>query len=208
MKKELVIYGAGGLGREVLTMINALPEWQAIGFMDDNVPAGTTVKGLKVLGGISVMQTLTTTVNMVLAVGSPLVKQRLEEQLLKYSVQFPKLIHPSVIMQDPASITIGAGSIITAGCILTTDIYIGKHVLINLNTTIGHDCVVDDYSSIMCGVNIAGEVTIGQSAFIGSGANILNQATLGESCTVGMGAVVLKDVLQHTTVAGVPAKEI
>jgi sugar O-acyltransferase (sialic acid O-acetyltransferase NeuD family) len=137
-----------------------------------------------------------------------LVKQRLEEQLLKYSIYFPKLIHPSVILQDPASITIGAGSIITAGCILTTDVYIGKHVLINLNTTIGHDCAVQDYSSVMCGVNISGEVNIGRSAFIGSGANILNQVSLGESCTVGMGAVVLKDVLQHTTVAGVPAKEI
>jgi sugar O-acyltransferase (sialic acid O-acetyltransferase NeuD family) len=208
MKKELIIYGAGGLGREVLTLINALPEWQPIGFIDDNVPAGTQVKGLKVLGGLSVVQTMTSTVNVVLAIGSPLVKQRLEEQLSKYSVQFPTLIHPSVIMQDPASVTIGAGSIITAGCILTTDIYIGKHVLINLNTTIGHDCTVEDYSSVMCGVNIAGEVTIGRSAFVGSGANILNQVSLRESCTVGMGAVVLKDVLQHTTVAGIPAKEI
>lgn len=208
MKKEIIIYGAGGLGREVLTMINALPEWQPIGFIDDNVQAGTEVKGLRVMGGLPVIQAMTSTVNVILAVGSPLVKQRLEEQLLKYSVYFPKLIHPSVILQDPASITIGAGSIITAGCILTTEIYIGKHVLINLNTTIGHDSRVEDYTSVMCGVNIAGSVNIGRSAFIGSGANILNRASLGESCTVGMGAVVLKDVLQHTTVAGVPAKEI
>lgn len=208
MKKEIIIYGAGGLGREVLTLINALPEWQPIGFIDDNVPAGTEVKGLKVMGGLSVIQKMTSITNVILAVGSPLVKQRLEEQLLKHSVYFPKLIHPSVILQDSSSITVGAGSIITAGCILTTDIYIGKHVLINLNTTVGHDCTIEDYTSVMCGVNIAGSVNIGRSVFIGSGANILNQASLGESCTVGMGAVVLKDVLQHTTVAGVPAKEI
>jgi serine O-acetyltransferase len=49
---------------------------------------------------------------------------------------------------------------------------------------------------------------MGQSVFIGSGSNVLNKVSLGEACTVGMGAVVLKDVLQHTTVAGVPAKEI
>jgi sugar O-acyltransferase (sialic acid O-acetyltransferase NeuD family) len=208
MKKEIIIYGAGGFGREVLAMINAFPAWHPIGFVDDNVPAGTLIKGLKVLGGMSLLQEMISTVNVVLAIGSPLVKQRLEEQLSKCPVQFPTLIHPSVIMQDSASITIGAGSIITAGCILTTDIYIGKHVLINLNTTIGHDCTIEDYSSIMCGVNIAGEVNIGRSAFVGSGANILNQVSLREACTVGMGAVVLKDVLQHTTVAGIPAKEI
>jgi sugar O-acyltransferase (sialic acid O-acetyltransferase NeuD family) len=208
MKKELIIYGAGGLGREVLTMVHALPEWQPIGFIDDNVPAGTNVKGLKVLGGISILDSMTSIPNIVLAVGSPLVKKRLDEQLLKYSVQFPRLIHPSVILQDAASIIIDAGSIITAGCILTTDIHIGRHVLINLNSTIGHDCTMADYTSIMCGVNIAGEVKMGQSVFIGSGSNILNQVSLGEACTVGMGAVVLKDVLQHTTVAGVPAKEI
>lgn len=207
MKKELIIYGAGGLGREVLTLVNALPEWQVIGFIDDNVPAGTIIKGLKILGGISILHDITSP-NVVLAVGSPLVKQRLEEQLLQYTVYFPALIHPSAILQDPDSITIGAGSIITAGSILTTDIHIGKHVLINLNTTVGHDCVIEDYSSIMCAVNIAGEVNIGRSVFVGSGASILNQTSLAESCTVGMGAVVLKDVLQHTTVAGVPAKEI
>jgi sugar O-acyltransferase (sialic acid O-acetyltransferase NeuD family) len=208
MKKDLIIYGAGGLGREVLTMVRSLPEWQPIGFIDDNVPAGKDVKGLKVLGGISILDSMTSIPNIVLAVGSPLVKKRLEEQLLKYSVQFPMLIHPSVILQDAASIAIGAGSIISAGCILTTDIHIGKHVLINLNSTIGHDCTIEDYTSVMCSVNIAGEVNIGQSAFVGSGANILNQVSLGKACTVGMGAVVLKDVLQHTTVAGVPAKEI
>ena len=203
-----MIYGSGGLGREILAMVNALPEWHPIGFIDDNVPAGTVIKDLEVLGDISVLDSMASIPNIVLAVGSPLVKKRLEEQLLKYSVQFPRLIHPSVILQDVASIDIGAGSVITAGCILTTDICIGKHVLVNLNSTIGHDCTIEDYTSIMCGVNIAGEVNIGRSVFIGSGANILNRASLGESCTVGMGAVVQKDVLQNTTVAGVTAKEI
>jgi sugar O-acyltransferase (sialic acid O-acetyltransferase NeuD family) len=208
MKKPLIIYGAGGLGREVLTLLRTLPEWEPIGFIDDKLPSDTYIKGLKVLGDISALNSYKHPLYIVLAMGDSFVKMKVAEQLKNYSVEFPILIHPSVILQDSDTITLGEGSILCAGVVLTTDIMIGTHVLVNLNSTVGHDCRIGDHTSIMCGVNIAGEVHVGQSVLIGSGANILNKVSIGDNSQIGMGSVVLKDVPSSKTVAGVPAKEI
>lgn len=47
-----------------------------------------------------------------------------------------------------------------------------------------------------------------RGASIGSSATILGGVTIGEGALVGAGSVVTKDVLPHTVVAGVPAKEL
>lgn len=208
MKEPLLIYGAGGLGKEILSLVRALDEFEPAGFIDDGLRKDTLVKGLKILGGLDVLNSFTTPVNLILAIGDPSSKSILLKMIDPSRVYFPVLRHPSVILQDVDAITIGEGSILTAGCILTTDITIGTHVLVNLNTTIGHNVEIGACSSIMPGVNIAGDVTIGKGVLIGSGANILNGVKVGDFSKVGMGAVVIRDVDSETTVVGVPARKI
>lgn len=206
MKEPILIYGAGGLGKEVLSLVRALSDFEPIGFIDDGLRKGTVVKGLKVLGGLDFLNSNSPPVNLVLAVGDPSSKSMLIKLIDPSRVYFPVLIHPSVIMQEEDGVSIAGGSIIAAGCILTTDITIGSHVLINLNTTIGHDVAIEHFSSIMPGVNVAGGVKIGEGALVGSGANILNGIQVGAFSKIGMGSVVIRDVAPDTTVAGVPAK--
>lgn len=208
MKKPLFIYGAGGLGREILSLIRAFDQWEAEGFIDDAVVAGEMIKGIPVLGGIGVLKNIDGPVNMVLAIGDPVVKQTLVKTLSRYDVRYPVLVHPAAILQDRSSIVLGNGCVIAAGCILTTDIHLGDHVLVNLNTTIGHDTRIGSCTSIMCGVNVAGEVTIGESVMIGSGACILNRITVGNQCRIGMSAAVVNNVGDQLTVIGVPAKPV
>jgi sugar O-acyltransferase (sialic acid O-acetyltransferase NeuD family) len=200
MKERLLIYGAGGLGKEVLSLVQALEQFEPLGFIDDGLRKDTVVKGLRILGGLDVLNSFTTPVNLVLAIGDPSAKSILVKMIDPSRVYFPVLIHPSVIIQDDTSVSIGEGSILTAGCILTTDIRIQSHVLINLSTTIGHDVVVGSFSSIMTGVNIAGNVKIGEGVMVGSGANVINGVTVGNFSKIGMGAAVIKDVEGETTV--------
>lgn len=205
MKKPIYIYGAGGLGREVLSWLPLLPEWEPVGFIDDTTSKGTVIKGLSVVGGIDALDQIENP-NLILAIGSPAAKKVIALQLLNRKITFPTLIHPGVVCGDPHSMHIGKGSIIAAGSILTTDIHIGDHVLINLNCTVGHDSFIGHYSSLMCGINVAGEVHIGESVLIGSGANIRNRIHVGDGSTVGMGAAVIQKVESGTSVVGVPAK--
>ena len=208
MKEPLLIYGAGGLGKEILSWLRMLEEFEPVGFIDDGIRKDTMIKGLKVLGGVDVLNSFGTPVNLVLALGDPSSKSILIKMIDAGRVYYPTLKHPSVILQEESSIKIGEGCILTAGCILTTDIHIGSHVLINLNTTIGHDVEIGSCSSIMTGVNVAGSVRIGEGVLVGSGSNILSQVKVGDFSKVGMGSVVIRDVEVDTTVVGVPARKI
>ena len=208
MNEKILIYGAGGLGREILTLIRALSDFEVIGFIDDSVRRGTEVKGVKVLGGEEVLQGFDGKVNVVLALGDPVAKSMRAKRMDKRYLQYPALVHPSAVLQDPDSIQLGSGCIIGAGVILTTDIQIGEHTLININSTVGHDTRIGRCTSIMPGVNIAGEVIVGNEVLIGSGASLINRVIIGDRATVGMGAVVLRDVVAGNVVAGVPAKPI
>jgi len=209
MKKKIAICGAGGLGREVLSMVKALPEWEVIGFYDDGKSKGDEIGGVVVLGAIADLNQITVDTQMVIAIGSPIIKERIAKQLMQNQHLKPAtIIHPSVIIQDSESVSIGKGCVLGAGVILTTQIVLGDHVLLNLNGTVGHDVEIGNYTSVMPGVNIAGEVKLGEGVMIGAGANVLNGLRVGAFSKVGAGAVVTKDVEEGVTVVGVPARKM
>lgn len=209
-KSQLAIFGAGGLGRELKSWIRRHELYELIGFFDDNVPARTAVDDLKILGGLNEISKFTSRdLHLIIAVGNPEIKAKLITNLNEIpDLTFPVLIHPAAVIDDPATIRFGKGTVVTAGCALTTNIKLGEHVLINLNSTIGHDCVIGDGTCVMPGVNISGQVTIGKNVLLGTGACILNNITIGDNTKVGAGAVVTKSLPADCTAVGVPAKPI
>lgn len=206
--KDLAIIGAGGFGKEVKTLVDHInqqePTWNLLGFFDDRPIK--EVHGLPVLGTIADLLNQHLELELVISIGNSKTRYEIAKRLVGVRCEFATLIHPSVIIGDPETVTIGAGSIVTAGVILTADITVKQHVIINLNATVGHDTAVCEYSSIMPGVNLAGNVTLNKGAFVGAGANILGGVKLGEFCTVGAGAVVTRDIPDYTIAVGVPAR--
>ncbi|GAA4440058.1 acetyltransferase [Pontibacter saemangeumensis] len=210
--KRIAVFGAGGFGKEVAMLIEHInasaPEWDLIGFFDDGVPMGSVVNGYTCLGGIAEVNNLRERTGMVLAVGNPVIKKSIEGQMHNPKVYYPVLVHPNVQMGDRKYITFGEGCIITAGNILTVNISLGKHVILNLACTVGHDAYLGDYSSVMPGVNISGGVNIGEGVYIGTGAKIINHLEIGKRAIVGAGAVVIKSLPAYCTAVGVPAQPI
>lgn len=210
--EKLTIYGAGGFGREVLTLINDINKvdnkYDVLGFYDDGHSAGEEVNGYKILGGIDALNSVSESVSVVMAIGTPGIKRRILEKIINPNVKYPTIIHPSVMIGDEKYVSIGQGCIICGGTIITTDIIINDFVILNLSCTVGHDTVIGRYSAFMPSVNISGEVQIGEGVYVGTGAKIINQLSIGSDTIIGAGAVVAKDIPSSCTAVGVPAKVI
>ena len=121
-------------------------------------------------------------------------------------IKFATLIDPSVEKSD--YVTIGEGTIICAHTIITVNIEIGNHVIINLDCTVGHDDIIQDFVTLYPSVNVSGNVNIGHGSELGTGMQIIQGKKIGEYSIVGAGAVVVKDIPDRCTAVGSPAKPI
>lgn len=208
--KDIAVYGVGGFGREVVTLIEDInkvkPTYNIVGFFDDRRDRGKMVNGYPVLGTIRKLNFWKTDLAVVVAVGKPVTRREIVEKIINPKVFYPTLIHPTVWIGDDEFVKIGKGCIICAGNMITTNIKIGDFVILNLGCTVGHDTVIKDYAAFMPSVNISGEVKVGEGVYVGTGAKIINQIEIGNYTTVGAGAVVTKALPSHCTAVGVPAK--
>ncbi len=130
-------------------------------------------------------------------------------------LQFPNLIHPSALFgfNQREVFEKQQGNIITAGVIFTNSIKVNDFGLYNLKVSIGHDCIIENFVSIMPNVTISGHVHILEGAFIGVSATILQgtidkKMVIGVSAKVGASSLVTKSVIDYITVFGVPAKKL
>ena len=209
--KDIVIIGAGGFGREVKTIIDTLNKnhkvYNFLGYYDDGIEKGKIINGFPVLGTLEELNRLKTNLSVVLGIGDPIVKSKIVASLSNNLLNFPTLIHPSVLISDD-EVTIGHGCVICAGTIITCNIKIGNFVTLNLMCTVGHDTTINDFSAFMPSVNISGEVLIDEKVYVGTGAKIINQLTIGKNTIVGAGAVVSRSLPENCTAVGIPAKPI
>ncbi len=210
--QKVVVVGAGGFGREVLEVLkdmnSAKRQWDILGFVDDD-PAihGTRINKMPVLGGTDWLNANHRgEIGCVVAMGDPEVKRMIVEKLRPSGVVFVNAVHPTVVMSE--FVEMGVGNIITAGCILTVNIKLGNHIIINLNCTIGHDTVIEDYCSMMPTVKINGNNHLHEGVYVGTGASFVHEVSVGAWTTIGAGAVVTKDIPDHVTAVGVPANKM
>lgn len=205
---RLYILGAGGFAREVAWL--AEQSWgksvRLEFLVDSEEYLSEDINGIRVrlLSEI----TAGSSDRFVTAVGSGELRDRLSNAAIGRGLRPATVTHPRAEMSE--FVSIGSGTVICAGCILTTNITIGQHVQINLDCTLGHDVVVDDYASLAPGVHVSGNVRIGRGAYIGTGASIIDGSAtspliIGEGATVAAGACVTRNVDPGALVAGVPA---
>lgn len=204
---HLYIFGAGGFGREVAWLAEqALSESTQLTFLvDDPAYLQESVNGIPVrlLDDVDA-----TGAHFVVAIGDPTARRDIVRRCLAKGLVAFTICHPRA--ERSRFTAFGDGTIFCVGSVATTNIQVGDHVHINLNCTIGHDVRIGNFATLSPGVDVAGNVHIGEGAFIGIGATIINGSSskplvIGAGAVVAAGACVIRDVEPNSLVAGVPA---
>jgi len=209
MKKKLLIVGAGGCGREVAHMAKDRQktntvDWELYGFLDDNLNALDGIDfDVPIVGSVHEWEPKEDEV-FVCALGSPTVKENIAALLEEKGAKFANVIHPTAIIADNAEY--GHGLIACQYSSISVNTRVGKHVMINLHTNIGHDACVGDFSVISAFCDITGRVKLGRKVFLGSHVAIAPGLKVGDDASVGIGSVVVASVRAGKSVFGNPAK--
>lgn len=217
-RRDLVLYGGGGLGREVAMIVEAInrvegPTWEVLGFLDDHLQPFDDHHGIPILGGLSTLETLGRSadeeIHLVVCIGNADIARDLPERIreVRPHAQFPNIVHPDATI-DAEWNRAGDGNVIAAGARLSADAAIGSFNLVNMNAVLAHDVTLGDRCQVGPGALVNGGVTVGDEAVIGAGAVLMPRISVGAGATVALGAVAGTDVEAGTVVAGNPARVV
>jgi sugar O-acyltransferase (sialic acid O-acetyltransferase NeuD family) len=190
MKKALI--GYGGHAREVMAQMKTTLHC----FVDDRYLQGSALPLSKFNPD---------EYEVMVAIANPKDRREIIEKLPKNTTYFT-WVHPTaLIMQD---VEIGEGSFVGAYSILTTNIKIGKHAILNRGNQIGHDTVIGNYFSAMPGSIVSGNVHVGNDVYMGTNSTIIERVFITENIIIGANGVVVNDIISSGTYVGVPVKKI
>jgi sugar O-acyltransferase (sialic acid O-acetyltransferase NeuD family) len=210
--KDIAIYGAGGLGREVACLIAEInsisPQWNFIGFIDDSAPETITPSSFgKHIGNIETLNAWSKELCVLLCFGSPRSIELVRNKITNPKISFPNLIHPSFIITDKNTFSIGEGNIITRGCSATCNVTIGNFNLLNGSISCGHDVTIGNYNVFLPGARVAGMVTIGNNNLFGAMSFIKQHLTIPNNITLGPLSALLTKPKSGNLYIGNPAKK-
>jgi sugar O-acyltransferase (sialic acid O-acetyltransferase NeuD family) len=190
---KLALFGHGGHAREAACQIE-----QEVTFFVDDKYSNDVAKPISKFNPEEYM--------MIVAVADSKARAEVVSKLPKETKYFT-FIHPSVHIMDD-NIEIGHGSFIGANSILTTNIKLGNHTLLNRGNHIGHDSLAGDFFSMMPCAVIGGNVTLGDNVYLGSCSNIREKINVNSNVVIGMNSAVVKNITESGVYVGVPAKKI
>ena len=208
--KDIVIYGAGGFGREIACLIRLInekePQWNIVGFLDDNAElTGKANEYGTVLGGTDWLNEHDKPIAVAIAVGSPMAVESIANRITNPLVEYPNLYAPSVTFLDKDSLKIGKGNIFCTNCFVSCNVTVGDFNLFNGYIPIGHDAEIGNYNVIMPSCNISGGVKLGNTNFLGVQSVVLQYVKIGNNTRIGANSVIMRKTKDGFLYMGNPA---
>lgn len=212
MTKQLIIIGAGGLGRETLgwalQTAAVKNEWNVCGFLDGNRKAldGYPVpKGYSVIGDPTTYRPTSNDV-FVCGIGDPEIRLKVCRDLQERGAEFTNVIHPTAIIGPECRI--GTGNIFCPYVTVSTNVEVGNFVVLSPYASLGHDSTLADGCLLNGKCEVNGNVVLGEGVYMGCLSAVLPSVKVGEYCRIGAGSVVVRNTRARTTLMGVPAKKL
>lgn len=158
--KNLLIVGAGGHGKVVKEIADALEKFEKIEFLDDVNP--------KAIGKIEEMGQFRNEFDCIFpAVGNNEFRRKIMENAKKMNYEVPVLVHPTAYVSPSA--TLGNGTIVEAMAVIHTKAVVEEGCIIAIGALIDHEALIEKYTYISCGTIVKANAKVGQLLTIPSG---------------------------------------
>lgn len=190
MKKALI--GFGGHAREVMAQMGE----ELTCFVEDDF----LVNGTSPISEFDPSE-----YEVMISIADPKVRRKILSKLPQ-NTKFFSWIHPTSLILN--NVTLGVGSFVGAFSIITTNVKIGNHCILNRHNQVGHDCIIGDFFSAMPGSIVSGNVIIGNSVYLGNNCSIKQNISITSEVTIGMNSAVVKNISESGTYVGVPSKKL
>lgn len=208
---RLVVVGAGGHGRELLDIAEAMNRhsqaFVVVGVIDERGDRNGLLerRGVRALGGNDVLRTVSADAYAI-GVGSPEGRRKVDELAHLAGLAPASMIHPTAILGS--DLRIGPGFVAAAHAQVTTNVQVGRQVHLNVGATVSHDCELGDYVTLSPGSHVSGNVRLGEGVTLGVGSVVKHGVSVGDRTFVGAGAAVVTDLPADVVAVGVPARPI
>ena len=207
MSKVLGIWGAGGLGREVLELANIINakerRWDTFVFVVDGV-TNREICGLSVFEYTEAKEKYGTDLEVIVGIGEPRIRKDKYDLLKKDGIPAPTLIHPDVHI--PETTSIGNGVVIQYGCFVSCGVKVGDYVYMQPIAALGHDDVIGENCIISSYASLAGDVHVGDNTYIAPGTIVKEGVSIGTYSIIGLGSIVHRDIPDGIVALGNPAR--
>ena len=196
--KDVVIVGAGDLGKQFQHMIENYSEDRVIGWIDDTKLTGEMISGKLVIGGIEKLESSNTKMTIAIAIGYKHLKFKcslIDRLKLNKNIEFYSFIHPSSFVD--LSSNIEPGVFIYPNVTVDMNVIISTGVILNNSTTISHDSIVKEGAFLAPNVTLSGNVEIRKGCFIGAGTVVKDGIYIGEYNKIGSGSNIFKNIIDE-----------
>ena len=206
---DIVLYGAGGFGREIydsLPKSNLQSTIETVTFIDDFRGEKNTLMNQSVVTFNELLKDQLLSHRYLITVGTPKARKQLLSKLDVHNLQLTNFIAENSIVSSSAQLSDGV--IACSGTIIANNSSVARNVAINVNTIVGHDVTIGENSSISSQVNLGGGSKIGDDCYIGMGALIREGVSIGHNSVIGMGSVVFENIPADVIAVGNPARVV
>jgi len=208
-KKKLIIFGAGGHAKSVISVALAQDEWEIVGIVADTIPVATTdLLGFPILGGRDKFVGLlgAGVSHAFVAVGDDLARHQITELLFETGYQLANIVHPTALIMPGAKLA--DGILLHAYSLVGAEVSIGRGCIIQPYVSVGHESLVGDFVQFCPGVRVGGANRIGDLCFFGPNSVTYPNVSIGDRASVGANTTVNKAVPSDYTVIDKSSRSI
>lgn len=208
---NVVIFCAGPHSRVIVDILKSNNHFNIVGIIDSVKDIGSEFYGYKVIGRQDNLKRLSEIYKFeagIVGIGDNYLREKIALEIMEQNSEFTFINAISNYSYVSPSAKMGSGNVLMPGVIVNSEAEIKSHCIINTNSSLEHDSIMHDFSSLSCGVTTGGYISLGKYSALALGVTVMDRISIGENVVVGSGSLVSKGLEDNALYYGTPAKFI